>query len=102
MDGDVERLDEILNRRSGLVGLTGTSDMRAIERRAADGDESCRLAISMYAHRLRRYIGAYGRGPGRRSRTFRRTDREDACEEARGGAGIRRRDAMFLLRCTST
>jgi acetate kinase len=56
---DVELLDDILNRRSGLVGLAGTSDMRAIERRAGDGDESCRLAIALYSRRLRKYIGAY-------------------------------------------
>lgn len=56
---DVQQLDEMLNKRSGLAGLTGTSHMRDIERRAAEGDESCRLAITLYAHRLRKYIGAY-------------------------------------------
>jgi acetate kinase len=55
----VEELDRLLNREAGLAGLTGTRDMRAIERRAADGDESCRLAITLYAHRVRKYIGAY-------------------------------------------
>jgi len=52
-------LDQLLNKRSGLAGLTATSDMREIEQRAADGDESCRLAITLYSHRLRKYIGAY-------------------------------------------
>ena len=33
--------------------------MRDIERRAAAGDEGCRLAIGLYAHRIRKYIGAY-------------------------------------------
>jgi acetate kinase len=56
---DAKSLDEILNRRSGLTGLAGTSDMRAIESRAAEGDESCRLAIAIYSHRVRKYIGAY-------------------------------------------
>ncbi|MGH8176568.1 MAG: acetate/propionate family kinase [Steroidobacter sp.] len=55
----VQRLDELLNKCSGLAGLTGAKDMRAIESRAADGDEACRLAINLYAHRLRKYIGAY-------------------------------------------
>jgi acetate kinase len=55
----VEELDRLLNREAGLAGLTGTSDMREIERRAAEGEESCRLAITLYAHRVRKYIGAY-------------------------------------------
>jgi acetate kinase len=56
---DPERLDDLLNRRSGLVGLAGSGDMRRIEQLAAEGNESCRLAITLYAHRLRKYIGAY-------------------------------------------
>lgn len=52
-------LDSLLNHRSGLKGLAGTSDMRDIERRAADGDDECRLALLLYAHRIRKYIGAY-------------------------------------------
>ena len=56
---DTNALDTLLNRRSGLSGLTGTNDMREIEKRAAAGDESCRLAITLYSHRVRKYIGAY-------------------------------------------
>ncbi|AMN47623.1 acetate kinase [Steroidobacter denitrificans] len=56
---DASALDELLNSRAGLTGLTGTNDMREIERRAARGDEHCRLAITLYAHRIRKYIGAY-------------------------------------------
>ena len=56
---EVGSLDQLLNKRAGLAGLTATSDMREIEQRAAEGDESCRLAITLYAHRLRKYIGAY-------------------------------------------
>ena len=52
-------ISELLNTQSGLKGLTGTNDMREIEKRAAEGDESCRLAITLYAHRVRKYIGAY-------------------------------------------
>jgi acetate kinase len=52
-------LAELLNKRAGLTGLTGTGDLREIERRAADGDEHCRLAISLYTHRIRKYLGAY-------------------------------------------
>jgi acetate kinase len=56
---DVERLDALLNRESGLAGLAGTNDAREIQDRAAAGDEACRLALTLYAHRLRKYIGAY-------------------------------------------
>jgi acetate kinase len=56
---DATQLDTLLNQRSGLKGLTGTNDLREIERRAAAGDETCRRAIAAYAHRVRKYIGAY-------------------------------------------
>jgi acetate kinase len=52
-------LAELLNKRAGLTGLAGTDDLREIERRAGEGDEECRLAIALYTHRLRKYIGAY-------------------------------------------
>jgi acetate kinase len=54
-----DALAELLNKRAGLMGLTGTDDMRDIERRAGEGDEPCRLAISLYTHRIRKYLGAY-------------------------------------------
>jgi acetate kinase len=56
---DATGLDRILNHESGLQGLTGTMNMAEIEQRASQGDESCRLAITMYAHRIRKYVGAY-------------------------------------------
>ena len=56
---DREKVEQLLMHRSGLVGLTGTNDMRQIEQRAGQGDESCRLALGVYAHRVRKYIGAY-------------------------------------------
>ena len=55
----VDALDALLNHRGGLQGLTGTRDMREIQQRASQGDESCRLALAMYGHRVRKYIGAY-------------------------------------------
>ncbi len=59
-DLDVDGLDDLLNKRSGLAGLSGTSgDMRDIEERAADGDEPSRRALQVFTHRLRKYIGAY-------------------------------------------
>ncbi len=57
---DVDGLDALLNRKSGLAGLSGVGqDMRDIEARAAEGDERCRMAIQVFTHRVRRYIGAY-------------------------------------------
>lgn len=58
-DYDAAALDSLLNTQSGMRGLTGTNDEAEIEKRAAAGDESCRRAIAMYAHRVRKYIGAY-------------------------------------------
>lgn len=55
-----DELDRLLNRDSGLLGLSGHSaDLRDIEQRAAQGDDRCRLAINVFAHRVRKYIGAY-------------------------------------------
>jgi acetate kinase len=56
----LDELDELLNRRSGLKGISGVgNDMRDIEERAAAGDERCRMAIRTFCHRVRKYIGAY-------------------------------------------
>ncbi|HEY0259777.1 MAG TPA: acetate kinase [Lacisediminihabitans sp.] len=52
-------LDDLLNQRSGLLGLSGRKDMRDVIRAADDGDESARLALEVYLHRIRHYIGAY-------------------------------------------
>ena len=57
---DLDALDELCNRQSGLAGISGVgSDMRDIESKAEEGDEQCRLAIQVFCHRLRKYIGAY-------------------------------------------
>lgn len=61
---DADELDDLLNKRSGLKGLAGTNDMREIERRASAGDKECVLAIEIYVHRIRKYIGAYAAGLG--------------------------------------
>ncbi|NPA43855.1 MAG: acetate kinase [Chlorobi bacterium] len=56
---DVSEAARILNKESGLKGLTGTNDMREIEERYRQGDASARLAVEMYAYRIKKYIGAY-------------------------------------------
>jgi acetate kinase len=52
-------LDELLNRRSGLLGLSGRGDMRDVQKAAADGDAPAQLALEVYLHRIRGYIGSY-------------------------------------------
>ena len=52
-------LDTLLNRRSGLLGLSGIGDMRDVQAAAQGGDERARLALDVYNHRLRHYLGAY-------------------------------------------
>jgi acetate kinase len=47
-----------LEHESGLAGIAGTGDMREILRRAGEGDELARLALDVYAHRLRSLIAA--------------------------------------------
>ncbi|MCO7203491.1 acetate kinase [Microbacterium sp. CnD16-F] len=52
-------LDAFLNKRSGLLGLAGASDMRDIDTRRREGDADAQLAFDVYIHRLRAYLGAY-------------------------------------------
>ncbi|MFI6364722.1 acetate kinase [Nocardia sp. NPDC050630] len=56
---DVDRIDEMLNRNSGLKGLSGVNDFRELQRLIEAGDTAARLAYDVYIHRLRRYLGAY-------------------------------------------
>ncbi|MGF6882265.1 acetate kinase [Nocardia sp. GAS34] len=55
----IDAVDELLNRNSGLLGLSGVNDFRELQRLIDTGDASARLAYDVYIHRLRRYIGAY-------------------------------------------
>lgn len=58
-------LDRILNKESGLLGVSGLSnDMRDVLAGAATGDERCRLALEVYAYRAKKYIGAYAAAMG--------------------------------------
>ncbi len=56
---DIPRLDTLLNKESGLLGLCGEHDMRLIHQRIAEGDEKAALAHRMFCYRIRKYIGAY-------------------------------------------
>ncbi|NLU61502.1 acetate kinase [Rhodococcus sp. HNM0563] len=56
---NVDEIDRILNRSSGLKGLSGVNDFRALLGLIADGDADAKLAYDVYVHRLKKYIGAY-------------------------------------------
>jgi len=57
---NAKEIDSIMNKNSGMLGLTETSnDMREIEQEAARGSEQHRLAIEIYCYSIKRYIGAY-------------------------------------------
>ena len=52
-------VNSILLKQSGMLGLTGYSDLRDIESEAAKGNKDCQLALFMNAYRIRKYIGSY-------------------------------------------
>ncbi|ABQ26831.1 acetate kinase [Geotalea uraniireducens] len=54
-----EKVENLLNKESGLKGVCGFSDMREIQQRASEGDERAALAFDMFCYRVRKYIGAY-------------------------------------------
>lgn len=54
-----EEIESLLNRRSGLVGLAGSGDLRDVTAAAEKGEEAAELALAVYAHRIRSYVGAY-------------------------------------------
>jgi acetate kinase len=56
---DIHTVSDLLNKRSGMLGLTGFSDMRDITAAMAKGDQNAKLAYDMYAYRIKKYIGAY-------------------------------------------
>lgn len=54
-----DELDELLNRQSGLLGMSGSRDLREIVAAAEAGTPAAVLALDVYVHRLRHYLGAY-------------------------------------------
>ncbi|DBA68922.1 hypothetical protein WJX79_007881 [Trebouxia sp. C0005] len=55
----LKEMDKLFNKESGLLGMAGKSDVRAILDEAAQGNERAILAMNVYVHRIRKYIGAY-------------------------------------------
>jgi len=55
-----ETLNDLLNHRSGLLGVSGRSaDVRELEEAAASGDAACAFALEVFAYRVAKYVGAY-------------------------------------------
>ena len=65
LDLDADGMSNLLNKQSGVLGITGeSSDMRDVENAAANGDERAQLALDMYFYRIKKYIGAYAAAMG--------------------------------------
>jgi len=56
----VSQIDNLLNKKSGLLGVSGTSnDVRSVMKAAAEGDKRAALALTIYCYRVKKYIGSY-------------------------------------------
>ena len=57
---DADQMSDLLNKQSGVYGISGvSSDMREVEKAANEGNERALLALEMYSHRIKKYIGSY-------------------------------------------
>ena len=62
---DADGMSNLLNKKSGVAGITGgSSDMRDVESAAKAGDKRAQLAQDMYFYRIKKYIGAYAAAMG--------------------------------------
>lgn len=59
LDLSLDDIETLLNKQSGCKGICGENDMRVIHQMAENGDEAAKLALKMYAYRIKKYIGAY-------------------------------------------
>ncbi|PVX47286.1 acetate kinase [Flavobacterium sp. 103] len=55
----LDAVNNLLQKQSGMLGLTGFSDLRDIESNAAKGNLDCQLALDMNAYRIKKFIGSY-------------------------------------------
>ncbi len=55
----LNQVNNLLIKESGMLGLTGYSDLRDIQAEAENGNADCKLALDMNAYRIKKYIGAY-------------------------------------------
>ncbi len=59
-----DEMDTLMNKKSGMLGLVGTSDNRTIEKEAKDGNPKAKLVESMLCHQLTKYIGGFAAAMG--------------------------------------
>ena len=55
----MDEVNDLLQKESGLKGLTGFSDLREISENAANGNKHCQDALHLAGYRIRKYIGSY-------------------------------------------
>jgi acetate kinase len=55
----IDDVNTLLQKQSGMLGLTGYSDLRDIEAHAENGNKDCQLALAMNAYRIKKFIGSY-------------------------------------------
>jgi acetate kinase len=55
----IDEVNTMLQKQSGMLGLTGFSDLRDIESNAENGNVECQLALAMNAYRIKKFIGSY-------------------------------------------
>jgi acetate kinase len=55
----IETVNSLLLKESGMLGITGYSDLRDVEAQAEHGNAECQLALDMSAYRIRKFIGSY-------------------------------------------
>jgi acetate kinase len=62
---DIQGLNDMLNKKSGVVGISGvSSDMREVDAAAESGNKRAQLSNTMYFYRIKKYIGAYAAAMG--------------------------------------
>ncbi|MGN0395318.1 MAG: acetate/propionate family kinase [Coprococcus sp.] len=62
---NMEEMNQILNKKSGMLGLSGvSSDFRDLDKGIAEGNDRCRLAVDVFCYNVKKYIGAYAAAMG--------------------------------------
>lgn len=62
---DADGMSDLLNKKSGVLGITGiSSDMREIEEAESNNDPKAKMALDMYFYRIKKYVGAYAAAMG--------------------------------------
>ena len=62
---DAKAIDNMMNKKSGILGVSGvSSDFRDVEKAADEGNKRAQLALDMFSYRVKKYIGAYAAAMG--------------------------------------